>query len=207
MLAVSTRTASNSRSGNASAERRHELLLRTAPNRLDGLQLTRHSHCTIQPYNLPVQHTVLYRILYRPRKFLRLARPLRELHYALQAFAHFITQHCGHVALKQAGRKRYNPDTKAREIARHGQCHAAYGTLGCGIRDLSHLAIEGCRGGYHYDDAALTIRAVRLILRQVRQNLTDQVDSAPQVYRDDRVEGAEGEGLVLLADYLDGGEK
>lgn len=127
----------------------------------------------------------------RERRELR-RRPaaLGKLHSLLEAGPDLVAEHAGHGRLEGARRDGDDADAVSRQVPRHGERHGRHGALGCGIRHLAHLPVEGGGGRDHDHDAVLLVARGRdggRGLGQLREELPHQVDRAAEVDAEDEV--------------------
>src|SRR5680860_314877 len=89
-------------------------------------------------------------------------------------------------------------DADGGEVTGHRQGHADDTALGCGVRRLADLAVEGCHAG-HVDDGTTLAGLGRLVAGDRRTDEADAVEGADQVDRDHLGEGGEVRGGAELA--------
>src|SRR5438105_348817 len=181
----------------AVVERRARLIARGPPS------ARRHPDGAVEPDRLAVQHHVGDDVAGERGVLVGLAEPRRKRHLLGERGAHRLGQRAEQGRLEDAGCDRHHAHTQLGQVAGDGQRHPDDTALRGGVGRLADLAVEGRHRRRVDHDAALAVRA-RRVLRHVHGREADAVEGPDQVHADDTRELLELRGAGL-AQRLHGG--
>ena len=169
------------------------------PERLGELRPYRHrgSHPyrTVQPDYLAVEHRVLHDVHGKRAVLVGVTEAGGMRHLLAQRGLRLLGKRAEQRRLEQTRRDGHHADELARQVAGDRQRHADHTALGCGVRGLTDLPLEGRDGCGVDDDAALTVD--RFVLGDALGGQPQHVEGADQVDLDDLLESVERERAVL----------